>query len=109
MCIILYTTHAADSYIWRQYPVQLIYKLPRIHLAWEIAMSHHTLRIHPGIGTPGTCQRHRLPHKLAKGLFEHLLYRYCIGLYLPAMVCSTIVGEVYEIAWHQISFLRIYV
>jgi hypothetical protein len=76
-----------------------------IHLAGEIGMGHHTLRIDPGISAPGTYKRHRSTHKCSQGLLKNLLHSYSIRLHLPTVICGTIVREVYEIALHQISFL----
>lgn len=69
-------------------------------------MSDEISGMDPGVGAPGPGYRNGFPDHYRKGMFEALLNRHCIGLYLPAVKMRAFVGQFYEVSLCQRIIFR---
>ena len=104
MCIRAHGTHPAHRYIRRQQAVQLVGQQSGINHPVGIEVGHHQRSMHTGIGTPRPRYLYLAAQQGGQRTHQTFLHAYAIGLYLPAVVGSTIIRKINEISLHGFFF-----
>ena len=84
--------------ICRQYTIKSETSLITVKFPYKINMANHSFSMYSCIRSPGTGNLYGLTKNGRKALLQFLLYRYAIGLYLPAMIISAVKAYMKEIS-----------